>query len=257
ERDSRGQEGPGHRRPDRGVDRLRDRPAGAGAGRHRRPLQLRAGAVAVPADRQAAPAGGRGRRARRHEHRAPVLAGRPAARAGLRLPRRRRPLHRLRPAGGDGGGLPRGRLGARLDGVPGVGVVLCLADARLPAAAGQPVLGRRAHLRRLRRLAGLRLDGCGQGGAGIDLPLRRPGAGRRRGAVQHRRRRSAAQHGHEVDPGQRPVRGGVGGPRPARLVGHRHRARRQGRRRAAVRLVPRHHRRDRARRRGLPRRRRV
>jgi enoyl ACP reductase len=73
-------------------------------------------------------------------------------------------------------------------------------------------------------------------------------------AGQPGRRRPAAQHGDEVHPGQRPVRGGVGGARPARLVGDRHRTGRQGRRRAAVGLVPGHHRRDRARRRGLPRR---
>ena len=57
-------------------------------------------------------------------------AGRPAARAGLRHPRRRRPLDRLRAAGGDGRGLPRGRLGARRDGVPGVVLVLRLARRR-------------------------------------------------------------------------------------------------------------------------------
>ena len=95
-------------------------------------------------------------------------AGRPAARAGLRRPRRRRPLDRLRAAGGDGrrasprsrGSTPRRRSRCR----PGRYASL---DPGLPAAAGEPVLGRRADLRRLRRLAGLRLDGRGQGGAGV------------------------------------------------------------------------------------------
>ena len=167
---SRGQEDPGHRRADRGVDRLRDGAARAGAGRHRRPVQLRAGPVAVPADRQAAAAGGRRRRARRHRHRAPVDAGRPAARAGRRRPRRRRPLDRLRAAGGDGRRLPRGRRGStpRRRSRCRPGRCASLTQACRPLF-GETVLGRRAHLRRHRRLAGLRLDGRGQGGAGVDV----------------------------------------------------------------------------------------
>src|SRR4051794_30829550 len=65
------------------------------------------------------------------------------------------------------GGVPGGGLGARRDRVPGLGLVLRLARAGLPPAAGEPVLGRGADVRRLRRLARLRLDGCGEGGAGV------------------------------------------------------------------------------------------
>ncbi|CAA9275298.1 MAG: Enoyl-[acyl-carrier-protein] reductase [NADH], partial [uncultured Blastococcus sp.] len=250
------QEDPHRGGADRGVDRLLGRPHRAGAGRHRRPVEFRAGAVAVHAHRQAAAPGGAGRRARRDEHRAPVDAGRPAPGARRRAGRRR-PLDRLRAPGGDGGGLPRGGLGARSHGVPGVELVAGLAHAGLSTAVRRDRLGRRADLRRDRRLARLWLDGGGQGGAGVHVPLPGPRAGAGGRAGQPRRRRAAAHHGHEVHPRQQPVRGGVGGPRPPGLVGHRHRAVGQGRLRPAVGLVPRHHRRDRARRRGLPRRRRV
>ncbi len=60
-------------------------------------------------------------------------------------------------------------------------------------------------------------------------------------------RRSAAHHGREVHPGLRPVRGRVGHPGAARLEHQRPGADRAGLRGAAVRLVPRHHRRDRPR----------
>ena len=71
--------------------------------------------------------------------------------------------------------------------------------------------------------------------------------------VQPGLRRAAEDPGRQGDPGVLRPRGDVGDPRPARLGQHRPRADRQGRVRAALGLLPGHHRRDRARRRRVPR----
>ena len=88
-----------------------------------------------------------------------------------RPPRRHRPLHRLRPAGRLQ--LPGGAVGGRGHRGAGLGVLLQVADHGLPAADGARRLGRRPHLRRADRLAEVRLDGRGQGGAGEHQPLPR------------------------------------------------------------------------------------
>ena len=75
--------------------------------------------------------------------------------------------------------------------------------------------------------------------------------------LQSRRRRTDQDDGRQVDPGLRPVRGRLGRPGPARLGRDQLRTGRQGLRRAPVRLVPGHDRRDHPRRRRVPRHRRL
>ncbi len=81
--------------------------------------------------------------------------------------------------------------------------------------------------------------------------------GREPGAGQPRRRRTAAHHRREEHSRLREVRRGLGRTGSARMGRPRPRAGRQGLRRVALRLVPGDHRRGRARRRRLPRRRRL
>src|SRR5215213_6169000 len=65
--------------------------------------------------------------------------------------------------------------GFGLDRLPGVGVLAQGADRRAPAVAGEPPrLGGHPRLRRPGGLAGLRLDGGMQGGAGVGHPLPGP-----------------------------------------------------------------------------------
>ena len=136
----------------------------------------------------------------------------------------------------------------------GLGV---LAQASLdhgrPAADVRGRQRRRAHLRRPVRLAGLRLDGRGQGRVRVDGPLPRPRPRARRASAATssrparsappRRSRSRASSSSRRSWGSRaPLGWDVNDP-----------ARRPACVRPAVRLVPRHDRRDRARRRRLPR----
>ena len=237
------------------LDRLRDGQGRPGAGRDRADLQLRAGARHHPADRQRLP------------HEPPVLeldvtdddhlAG--LADAGARArrrPRRRRALDRLRQPGDD----PRRQVPRRPVGRTSAQAVQVsaysfksLAAACLPLMAPGR-LARRADLRRDRRLAGVRLDGRRQGRARVVHPLPRP------------RPRPA---GHPRPTWSRPARSRRWPPRrsPASrtsrsmwsdraplgwdLTDHEPTARAVVR--AALRLLPDHHRRDRARRRRLPR----
>ena len=84
-------------------------------------------------------------------------------------------------------------------------------------------------------------------------PLPRPRPRARGHPLQPGLRRPAQDPGRQGDPGLRGPRVGVEGPRPAGLGRVRPHADRAGRRGAAQRLLPGDHRRDRARRRRLPR----
>ena len=210
---SRGQEDPGHRRADRGVDRLRHGAARAGAGRHRRPVQLRPGAVAVPADRQAAAAGGRRSSSSTSPtpstcRRWPTGCASRASTSSTASSTRSASRRRRRWATAS----PRSPWEHAATAFQVSAWSLRLAHPGLPAAVRRtrprssgspstpPSPGRStAGWARPRRRWSRR------------QPLPRPRARPRGRARQHRRRRPAAQHGDEVDPGQRAVRGGVGG----------------------------------------------
>ena len=71
---------------------------------------------------------------------------------------------------------------------------------------------RRAHLRRPLRVAGLRLDGRGEGRVRVDEPLPRARPRAEGDPLQHRRGRADPHDRREVDPRLRAVRGGVGQP---------------------------------------------
>ena len=120
---------------------------------------------------------------RRHRRRAALDRVRAGVRARRRLP-------------GDAVGR-RGHRGARLD-VLAAGA----GHGGAAAAAGARRLDRRAHLRRHRGLAGVRLDGRGQGRAGVGRPVPRP------------RARPAR---HPGQPGRRPAR--CARWRPGRIPG--------------------------------------
>ena len=110
------------------------------------------------------------RRARRDRRGAPRHPRR-AAQGARRRARRRPPLDRLRPAGrlrvheGPGTTSPSAMRASAYS-------LKALAVAALPLMERRQ--HRRAHLRREVRLAGLRLDGRGQGGVRVDEPLPRP-----------------------------------------------------------------------------------
>ena len=91
-----------------------------------------------------------------------------------RRPGRRGPLDRVRPAGRARRQLPRHRVGRRGEGGARLGVLAEVARDGGAAADGRGRRGGRPRLRRDRRLAGLRLDGRGQGGARVLRPLPRP-----------------------------------------------------------------------------------
>ncbi len=134
---------------------------------------------------------------------------------------------------GDAVGRRRHR-GARLD-VLAAGA----GEGGAAAAAGAGRLDRRAHLRRDRLLARVRLDGRREGGDGVGRPLHRPRARPARHPGQPRRRRAAADDGGPDDPRLQPVRGRLGRAGAARLGHHRPGAGRPDLRRAAVGLVAR------------------
>jgi enoyl ACP reductase len=75
-------------------------------------------------------------------------------------------------------------------------------------------LDRRADLRRELRVAGLRLDGRGQGGLRVDQPLLRPRPRAQGHPLQPRRRRPDPHDGRQVHPRLRGLRGGSGTPAP-------------------------------------------
>ena len=89
------------------------------------------------------------------------------------------------------------------------------------AVATQPLLSpggvdRRADLRRHHRVAGVRLDGRREGGAGEHLPLSRPRPRSRRHPLQPGLGRPAEDPRRQGDPGLRGPRVGVEGPRAPR-----------------------------------------
>ena len=140
-----------------------------------------------------------------------------AARARRRA-RRRAARDRLRARGSPRRQLHDHRLGRRRDGGPRVGLLARLADPGA-AADADPGLGRRrARLRRDGRLARLRLDGRRQGRPGVDRALPRPRPRPPADPGQPGRRRPAAHHRGEVDPGLRELRGRLG-PRAPRSAG--------------------------------------
>ena len=103
-----------------------------------------------------------------------------AARGARGRARRGGALHRLRqPGDAARREVPGGPLGRRGAGGAGLGVLPRVPRRGLPAADGCGRVGRGDDLRRDRGLAGLRLDGRGQGRAGVvlALPGPRPRAG--------------------------------------------------------------------------------
>ena len=175
-----------------------------------------------------------GARARRHRRRPPRRPRRPGARA-RRRPRRRPALDRVRhPRALLGGNFMTGPWEDVAQAVQVSAYSLKSLAVATPAADGARRLDRRAHLRRDVRLAGVRLDGRGQGGARVDHPLPRPRPRSRGHPLQPGLGRPDQDDGRQVDPGLRGPRVGVEGPRPARLGRDRPRARRAGRVRAAV-----------------------
>jgi hypothetical protein len=127
-----------------------------------------------------------------------------------------------------------------------------LAVAALPADERGRV-GRRPDLRRHRRVAGLRLDGRGQGRLRVDEPLPGPRPRAEGHPLQPRRGRPDRTTAGQVDPRLRGGSRSLGHPRAARLGRRRPGARPPRRARAAVGLVPGDDRRDRPRRRRRPR----
>ena len=92
-----------------------------------------------------------------------------------------------------------------------------LAVATLPLFGDDRRVDRRARLRRPVRLAGLRLDGRGEGRPGVDVALPRPRARPEAHPGQPDRGRAAAHDGGQEHPRLRAVRGRLGRPGAARL----------------------------------------
>ena len=111
----------------------------------------------------------------------------------------------------------RRRLGRRVGGPGGLGLLAEGAGGALPAAA-RGGRGRRrgvgggAGLRRHRGLAPLRLDGGGQGGPRVADPVPGPGPRAAGDPGQPGGRRAGAHHGRQVDPRVRRLRGHLGRP---------------------------------------------
>ena len=192
--DARGQATADHRGDHPPQHRLRGRPRGAARGRRGRAHRLRA---RPPADRaRGEAAAGAARRARaRRQQRGRSRGGGGGARLALGLARRRPARDRAR-ARGRARWLVPGRPATRAPPRPsGPAPTRCRRSlgtwrrcSSAPTAGGD----RRARLRRLGRLARLRLDGGGEGGARVDRPLpgARPGAARRSGSTWSRPGRS-------------------------------------------------------------------
>ena len=150
--------------------------------------------------------------------------------------------------------VPHRALAGRRAGGAGLGVLPDVADPGLPAADVLGRVSRRSDLRRDGRVAGLRLDGGGQGRrwspASRYLARDLGPEGIRVNLVSAGPLRTLAA---KAIPGFSDLEDDVDHPGAARLGQRRPRADRQGDLRAAVGPVPGDHRRDRARRRRLPR----
>ena len=253
---ARRQEHRGHRRAHRRLDRLLGRPARPARGRRDRAHRCRPGAQPHPAHGPQAAADDGGPTSPCSSSTSPCPSTSPpcATQLAARWGRVDGVLHAI-------GFAPQSLLGddfmgATWDDVAVAAAHLDLlaegAGRRLRAADDRRRGVRRARLRQLGDVAGLQLDGRGQVGAAEPQPLPRPGARPARHPLQPGGRRAAAHDGGQEHPRVRPVRGHLGRAGAARLGHRRRRAGRQGVRGAAVGLVPRDHRRDRARRRRLP-----
>ena len=164
---ARRQEAPHHRRHQPRVDRVRGRAPGPGGRRGGRAHRLRPRQAHDRPRGRAAPRAARRARARRQRPREPRGGRRRAARA--LGPRRRHPARdRVRPRGRARRPLPRPRrpraptMAFQTSAYSLKALAAALADL-FPEEGGAH---RRDGLRRAGRLAGLRLDGRGQGGAG-------------------------------------------------------------------------------------------
>ena len=170
-----GQEHPGGRRHPRHLDRVPRGPDRPGAGRDRHRLQLRPGDEPHRTGDQEARPGATAAGGRRHQRRAPgrVWPSRSASTSTgstawcTRWPS---PTRRRRSAASSSSHPVR----RRVDRGAGVGLLVQLPDHGRQAAADQPGLGRRPDLRRHHLLAGVRLDGRGQGRPGEHQPLPGP-----------------------------------------------------------------------------------
>ena len=125
-----------------------------------------------------------------------------ADRVGEHVPRLDGVLHSIgfAPATALGGSLPGLPVGGRGDHGAHLGLLAQVAGRRRAAADDLRRQHRRAGLRRPAGLAGLQLDGCRQGRAGVGDPL--PGTGSRSAGDQGEPglRRPDQDHGGQVDP---------------------------------------------------------
>ncbi|CAA9486931.1 MAG: Enoyl-[acyl-carrier-protein] reductase [NADH], partial [uncultured Rubrobacteraceae bacterium] len=249
---ARRQEGAGYRRAGPAVHSLLGGAAGRRAGRGGGPEQLRPRPQPHRTDRQTPRPPAPHPRARRQQAGGHRGRGQGPRRALGRGPRHR-PRRRLRPGGRPRRELPDRRVALRGHRRPDLGLLPQGPDRRPlpPHAAGR--LRRRPGLRRPGRLAGLRLDGRGQGRPRVDLALPRPRPRRKghQGEPRLRRpRKNPRRQGHQR---LRRDRGRVGPTGAARVGDHRPRAGGPGRRKPALGLVAGDDRRADPRRRRLPR----
>ena len=161
-----GQADPGHRGHHGRLDRVPRGPGGAAGRRHRDPDRIRPPQPGG-ADRPAAALPAAGPRAGRDQRGSPRFPGRTGPRARGR-PGRRAARHRLRQSRrGARRELPAHPVGRRGHRGPGLRVLAEGGHDGGAAADGRRRLGRGPGLRRQRGLAGLRLDGRGQGRPGV------------------------------------------------------------------------------------------
>ncbi|CAA9326508.1 MAG: Enoyl-[acyl-carrier-protein] reductase [NADH], partial [uncultured Nocardioidaceae bacterium] len=251
--DSRRKTDPGRGGDHGQLHRFRGGPGGPGAGGRRRGLQLRPRARHHQADREPAAEAGAGHRARRHRRRTPPTTP-GAARRTLRRFGRSGPLDRFRqPRDTSRWQVPRGSLAGRRTGGAGLGLLPGLPEYRMSAVDELGRRGGRDDLRRDGRVAGVRLDGRGQGGSRVLLavPGTRPGTARDPG--QPGLGRAVEDPGREGDPGFRGPGVDVERPGAARVGRAGPGSDGASGRGAALGLLPRDDRGDRARRRWLPR----
>ena len=123
--------------------------------------------------------------------------------------------HRLRAPGVPGRGVHGGWLGRRERGPAGVGLLAQDAGRRRRAPHDRRRVHRRPRLRQQPAgLAGLRLDGCGQGRARVDLPVPGPRPGAQGHPGEPHRGGTRPHAGGQVDPRLQQVRGRVGRAEP-------------------------------------------
>ena len=212
---ARGQEAARHRGPDGLLDRVPRRQAGAGAGRGGRPHLVRADDEDHPDHRQAAADHAARGRAGRDQPGAPGHPRRAAAAStSTRLDG---VLHSIGFAPQGAFNFLEGTWEDVADGDARLGVLAQGARGGQPAADVRRRQRRRAHLRRQVRLAGLRLDGRGQGGVRVDQPLPRPRPRPQGHPLQPGLGRPDPHHRRQVDPRLRASssRSGPTGPRSA------------------------------------------